>query len=62
MQWKESVAQRPLFAEWPAWPQLPREVRQQLEHLLTNMCLEIIQPHNHQESFDERTSDHNRTS
>jgi hypothetical protein len=59
---KENVALRPLFAEWPAWQQLPWEVRQQLEHLLTNMCLEIIQPHHHQESSDERTSDYDRTS
>ncbi len=62
MRRKQNVVQRPLFAQWPAWQQLPRETRQQLEHLLTNMCLEIIQPHTHQESSDERTSDHDRTS
>jgi hypothetical protein len=43
MQPKEIVSQRPLFAEWPAWRQLPTEARQQVEHLLANMCLEVIQ-------------------
>ena len=57
MQRKTTVAQRPLFAEWPAWGQLPTEVRQQVEHLLANMCLEAIQRHNDQEQSDGRPCD-----
>ena len=62
MQPKEIVSQRPLFAEWPAWQQLPTEVRQQVEDLLANMCLEIIQPSNNQEQSDERPGDKDSTS
>ena len=62
MQRKESLSQRPLFADWPAWQQVPTEVRQQVEHLLTNMCLEVIQPTNDQERSDERPSDKDSTS
>ena len=62
MQRKDTVAQRPLFAEWPAWRQLPLEVRQRVEHLLANMCLEVIQPNNNQEQYDERTSDQDEPS
>ena len=46
MQPKEIVSQRPLFADWPAWQQLPAEVRQQVEHLLANMCVEAVNPKN----------------
>ena len=62
MQPKEIVSQRPLFAEWPAWQQLPTEVHQQAEDLLANMCLEIIQLSNHQEQYDERPGDKDSTS
>ena len=62
MQRKEIVCQRPLFAEWPAWQQLPTEVHQQVEDLLANMCLEIIQQGNNQEQSDERPSDKDSTS
>ena len=62
MQRKESLSQRPLFADWPTWQQVPMEVRQQVEHLLTNMCLEVIQPTNDQERSDERPSDKDSTS
>ena len=62
MQPKEIVCQRPLFAEWPAWQQLPTEVHQQVEDLLANMCLEIIQPSNNQEQYDERPGDKDSTS
>ena len=62
MQRKESLSQRPLFADWPAWQQVPTEIRQQVEHLLTNMCLEVIQPTNDQERSDERPSDKDSTS
>ena len=65
MQPKEIVRQRPLFAEWPAWQQLPTEVRQQVEHLLANMCLELVNPtngSNDQEQSDERPSDKDSTS
>ena len=37
MQRKDTVAQRPLFVEWPAWQQLPAEVRQHVEQRLVNM-------------------------
>ena len=60
MHQKEIVSQRPLFAEWPAWQQLPTEVRQQAEHLLTNMCLEVVKPKNDsndKEPCDERPID-----
>ena len=63
MQPKEIVSQRPLFAEWPAWQQLPTEVRQQVEDLLANMCVEIIQRSNNQEEqYDERPGDKDSTS
>ena len=62
MQRKEIVSQRPLFTEWPAWQQLPTEVRQQVEDLLANMCLEIIQRSNNQEQYDERPGDKDSTS
>ena len=62
MQPKEIVRQRPLFAEWPAWQQLPTEVHQQVEDLLANMCLEIIQLSNKQEQYDERPGDKESTS
>ena len=57
MQRKDTIAQRPLFAEWPAWHQLPAEVRQRVEQLLVNMCLEVIQPNNDQEQSDEQPND-----
>ena len=57
MQRKQPVAQRPLFAEWPAWQQLPAEARHQVEHLLATMCLEVIQLNNNQEQYDEQTRD-----
>ena len=53
MQRKESMAQRPLFAEWPAWQQLPAEARQRVEQLLVNMCLEVIQSNDDQEQSNE---------
>ena len=53
MQRKDTVAQRPLFAEWPAWQQLPEEIRQRVEQLLATMCLEVIQSNNDQEPSDE---------
>jgi hypothetical protein len=62
MQPKEIVSQRPLFAEWPAWQQLPTEVHQQAEDLLANMCLEIIQLSNNQEQYDEQPGDKDSTS
>ena len=62
MQRKEPVAQRPLFAEWPAWQQLPEEARHQAEHLLDNMCLEIVQRNNNQEQYDEQPRDKSSTS
>ena len=60
MRSKEKICQRPLFADWPPWPQLPAEVRQQVERLLANMCLEVINPNhdpNDQEQSDERSTD-----
>ena len=60
MRSKELVSQRPVFADWPTWQQLPTEVRQQVEHLLANMCLEVIEPindSNNQEQSDERATD-----
>jgi hypothetical protein len=60
MQPKEIVSQRPLFSEWPAWQQLPLEVRQQVEHLLTQMCLEVVNSqndHHDKEPCDERSID-----
>jgi hypothetical protein len=54
------VSQRPLFADWPAWQQLPTDVRQQLEHLLANMCLEVVKTNNDsndQEQSDEQSLD-----
>ena len=57
MQRKDTVAQRPLFVEWPAWQQLPAEVRQRVEQLLGSVCLELIQPNNDQEQSDERSND-----
>ena len=65
MQRKEIVSQRPLFTEWPAWQQLPTEVRQQVEHLLANMCLELVNPtngSNDQEQSHEQPSDKDATS
>ena len=62
MQRKKIVRQRPLFAQWPAWQQLPTEVHQQAEDLLANVCLEIIQMSNQQEQSDERPSDKDSTS
>ena len=59
MQRKDTVAQRPLFAEWPAWQQLPAEVRQRVEQQLVTMCLEVIQSNNDQEQSDERSNDKN---
>jgi TRAP-type C4-dicarboxylate transport system substrate-binding protein len=53
MQRKDTVAQRPLFTEWPTWQQLPTEVRQRVEQLLVSMCLEVIQSNNDQEQSDE---------
>ena len=53
MQRKDTVTQRPLFAEWPTLQQLPTEVRQRAEQLLVSMCLEVIQSNNHQEQSDE---------
>ena len=50
MQRKDTVAQRPLFAEWPTWQQLPTEVRQRVEQLLVSMCLEVIQSNNQEQS------------
>ena len=44
MRSKEIVSQRPLFADWPTWQQLPTEVRQRAEHLLANICLEVVKP------------------
>lgn len=64
MQSKETVSQRPLFADWATWQQLPTEVRQQAQHLLANMCLEVVKPcndsndtHNTPEQCDERSTD-----
>ena len=60
MQRKQSVSQRPLFADWPAWQQLPTDVRQQLEHLLADMCLEVVKANsnsNDQEQSDEWSND-----
>ena len=34
--------QRPLFAPWLAWTQLPDPVREQALDVLTALCLEII--------------------
>ena len=62
MQRQESMAQRPLFAEWPAWRQLPAEARQRVAQLLANMCLEVIQSNNNQEHFDERAHDKHSSS
>ena len=62
MQRKESMAQRPLFAEWPAWRQLPAEAHQRVEQLLANMCLEVIQSNNNQEQSDERSNDQDPSS
>jgi hypothetical protein len=65
MQSKESVSQRPLFDDWPAWQQLPTEVCQQVEHLLANMCLEVVNPNNDsndQEQSDEQSTDHESAS
>lgn len=62
MQRKEIVRQRPLFAQWPVWQQLPTDVHRQVEDLLANMCLEIIQRSNHQEQYDEQPSDKDSTS
>ena len=53
MERKKTVTQRPLFADWPAWQQLPKEVRQRVEQLLVSMCLEVIQSNNDQEQSDE---------
>lgn len=46
MQTRNTLAQRPLFAEWPTWRQLPEEVRQRVEHLLVTMCLEAVTLYN----------------
>jgi hypothetical protein len=62
MQRNASTAQRSLFAEWPAWQQLPTEARQQVEQLLANMCLEVIRSNNNQEQFDERSHDQDSSS
>ena len=59
MERKNTVTQRPLFAESPAWQQLPAEVRQRVEQLLATMCLEVIQSNNYQEQSDERSNDNN---
>jgi hypothetical protein len=59
MERKNTVSQRPLFAEWPAWQQLPADVRQRVEQLLATMCLEVIQCNNDQEQSDERSNDNN---
>ena len=53
MQRQDTVAQRPLFAEGPAWQQLPEEDRQRIEQLLATMCLEVIQSNNDQEPSHE---------
>lgn len=53
MERKDTFIQRPLFAEWPAWHQLPAEVRQRVEQTLVSMCLELIQSNNEQETSDE---------
>lgn len=63
MRSKEIVSQRPLFVDWPTWQQLPTEVRQRAEHLLANICLEVVKPckhsntHNTPEQCDERSTD-----
>ena len=65
MQSKEIVSQRPLFADWPAWQQLPTEVCQQVEQLLANICLEVVKANNDsndQEQSDERSTDKESTS
>jgi hypothetical protein len=65
MRSKELVSQRPLFSDWPAWRQLSTEVRQQVEGLLANMCLEVINPNNDfndEEPSDERSTDTNSAS
>jgi hypothetical protein len=61
---KELVRQRPLFADWPTWQQLPTEVRQSVEQLLAQMCLEIVSPcnvvnqvHKTPEPYDEQPTD-----
>lgn len=62
MQRKDTVAQRPLFTEWPPWQQLPTEVRQRVEQLLVRMCLEVIQCNNDQEQSHERSNDKDASS
>jgi hypothetical protein len=49
----------------PAWQQLPTEVCQQVEHLLANLCLEVVKANNDsndQEQSDERSTDKESTS
>lgn len=36
--------QRPLFGDWPAWQQLPREVQQEIQKALATIYLEIVNP------------------
>ncbi len=65
MQSKESVFQRPLFADWPAWKQLPTDGRQQVGRLLANMCLEVVSSNKHshdQEQSDEPSTDNDTPS
>jgi hypothetical protein len=41
---KKLAAQRPLFADWPAWQTLPTEVRQSVAQLLAQLYLDIVGP------------------
>jgi hypothetical protein len=60
MRSKENARQRPLFADWPAWQELPTQVQQQIEKLLANMYLEVVNPSHEvhvQEQRDELPAD-----
>ena len=62
---KEVARQRPLLVDRPAWYQLPTETRQQAEHRLACMCIEVLnlkydsnnKDHATTEQCDERTLD-----
>ena len=53
MKSKEVARQRPLLVDWPVWQQLPTESRQQAEHLLACMCIEVLNP-----NYDSNNKDH----
>ena len=50
---KEVARQRPLLVDWPAWHQLPTEIRQRAEQLLACMCIEVLNP-----NCDSNNQDH----